>query len=132
MIKFCTLLGETVESLFKKPEEIIAKKSEIPHAETSKKSDVAKETSKNETAKPEAAKPEAAKQGESAKKDYLQQPLMMQPQQLNAFQTTSPFGGIQGGQSAALSQGAAVSDMIAQSPAALASAAIAGMMCQCI
>ena len=121
--------GETVESLFKKPEDVIAKKSEIPHA--SKKEDVAKaETGgKNET-----AKPEATKQGESAKKDFLQQPFMMMQQPQAAFQTTSQFGGEQGGQNAAYGQSApamvappeANPSFISQPAAAVAPVAIPG------
>ena len=123
--------GETVESLFKKPEDVIAKKSEIPHANASKKEDVAKaETgSKNET-----AKPEASKQGDSTKKDFLQQPFMMLQQQQAAFQTASQFGGEQGGQNAAYGQSApamvaapaATPSVMSQPAAAVAPVAIPG------
>lgn len=106
-----------MESLFKKPEDIIAKKSEIPHADESKKSDVG---GKNET-----NQSQPAKQGDSAKKDVLQIPLMMQQQQSNAFQTTSQFGGVQGGQNAVYGQTAAATAPQPVAPAVMAQPAAA-------
>ena len=121
------LIGETVESLFKKPEEIIAKKSEIPHADASKKADVAKvETvTKNET-----VSPEAAKEGDSAKKDFLQQPFMMLQQQQAAFQTMSQFGADQGNQNAAFAQSAPAMASAPALPAAPSMVAAPAVMSQ--
>ena len=98
----------------KRPEEIIAKKSEIPHADaaTKQESDSKKET---------VAKPQAAKINDASKKDFLQQPFTGQQQQQAAFQTMSQFGALQGGQNAAYQTApVAVAPAVMAQPAAAA------------
>ena len=114
-----------MESVTTKPEEIIAKKSEIPHSDSSKKSQVEKEATKESTTKNEVAKP--VKSGDAAKKDFVQQPFMTQQQQQQAaFQTASQFGALQGGQDATFAQAVPVQAAAAvAAPQAVAPAVIA-------